>query len=482
MATISTNLLSLSTQQHQMRAQNQLSKAIERLSTGQRINAASDDAAGQAKANRMTANINADRQIGRGINDGISLAQTAEGGLDGINGLLQRARELAVQSANGTLSDDDRAAINREFFTLRDEIDRIAAGTEIFGKTPLAGEPELTGTPLGNTPHVVDVFDDGSQSYSSGVKAIAYVPAGTTNFQLTINSYNQDDDLQVFTADGKHLVGTPLEGATADYTWSHNGVTDRATATSQLLTEADGFDSGATYDDSNFVDATGSYNSGGAVTNTYNGMTITYTGDGDRTAATTDGEFNNGRLNGSEASQTVERIRVDTVSENLLLFVSGEGSFTANATWDTLPETQYANGETPFNTDTEIVMNADYGQALDTLTIESTPADSEALGIAGTALDPIEKAREALAELDSAMLTVDGYRSQYGAIQNRLEGAMDAAANRATITEAARSRIMDADYAVETSNMTRAQIVSQASNAMLAQANQTPEAMLSLLR
>ncbi|MCM2130091.1 flagellin [Larsenimonas rhizosphaerae] len=482
MATITTNTLSLTTRQHQTRVNDQLSNAIERLSSGLRINSARDDAAGQAMANRMQTNLNADRQISRGMSDGISLAQTAEGGLDRINDLLQRGRELAVQSANGTLSDPDRATLNQEFLSLRAEIDRISGSTEIFGKTPLAGEAALTGIKLGDTPHVVDVFDDGSQSYSSGVKAIAYVPAGTTNFTLNINSYNQDDDIQLFTTDGKHLIGTPVNG-TSDYTWTHNGITDGATATTQLLNTSDGFDPGATYDDSQFVDATGSYSRpGAAATNNYNGMTIGYSGDGDRTAPATDPEFNNGRLNGSETSETVETLTVDNVTENLILFMSGEGSFTASASWDTLPGTYMKDPNAAASSDTDIVMSADYGSAMSTLTIKATPSDSKSLGIDNTALDPIEKAREAMAELDNAILKVDDYRSQYGAAQNRLEGAIDTVSDKRTITSAAQSRIMDADYAQESSRMTRARIISDAANAMLAQANQVPDAMLSLLK
>ena len=115
MAVINTNLTSLGSQQSLKKSQSWLATSMERLSSGLRINSAKDDAAGQGVANRMQANINAHSTIARGINDGISLMQTAEGGLDSINEMLQRGRELAVQAATGTLSDSDRTAIQNEF-------------------------------------------------------------------------------------------------------------------------------------------------------------------------------------------------------------------------------------------------------------------------------------------------------------------------------------------------------------------------------
>ncbi len=139
-----------------------ITTAMERLSSGMRINSAKDDAAGQGIANRMQANINAHSTIARGMNDGISLMQTAQGGLDSINGLLQRGRDLAVQAATGTLSDSDRIAIHNEFIQIREQIDYTAINTEAFVKTPLAGPlpeaeppPEVIPDHLGDTKSIL---------------------------------------------------------------------------------------------------------------------------------------------------------------------------------------------------------------------------------------------------------------------------------------------------------------------------------------
>ncbi|MGY2463752.1 flagellin N-terminal helical domain-containing protein [Vreelandella sulfidaeris] len=138
MAVINTNLLSLNGQNQLQRSQSAMETAIERLSSGLPINSAKDDAAGQAIANRMESNLRAGSALTCGINDGISLMQTAEGRLDSINALLQRSSELAIQSTKDTLSDAERSSINAEYQQLAEEIDRLAFSAEAFGKTPLA--------------------------------------------------------------------------------------------------------------------------------------------------------------------------------------------------------------------------------------------------------------------------------------------------------------------------------------------------------
>lgn len=226
MPVINTNLLSLRAQQNQGRASNGLSTSLERLASGLRVNSAKDDAAGQAIANRMESNLRANDQITKGINDGISLMQTAEGGLDGINEILQRARELSVQAANGTLSESDRSAINQEYHQLRDEIDRIAGDTEIFGRYPLAPSevPEdIPAPPSGEVESLLSLFGTSGTTLSgqpSGVKSVGFIPEGAKNVTITVDGLEgAEDDIQIFTRDGKHLVGTPVVGDDADTTW-----------------------------------------------------------------------------------------------------------------------------------------------------------------------------------------------------------------------------------------------------------------------
>jgi len=233
-----------------------LSQTIERLSSGLRINSAKDDAAGQAIANRMFANINADSAISRGLDDAISLAQTAEGSLSDIGTMLIRAKSLAIQAANGTLSPSDRDSINAEYQQILANITQVSEQTEIFGQYPLATDkPILPPQLIGDVAPLSTKFPVSGTDYtfSSGIIPLAYIPTGSKDITISIDSLGLDDDIQLFTRDGKHLTGTPLSGPDADYTWVSRGITDDAKATASVLKTKNGFSSGAVYDDSQLI-------------------------------------------------------------------------------------------------------------------------------------------------------------------------------------------------------------------------------------
>nr|WP_298523218.1 flagellin [uncultured Halomonas sp.] len=473
MTTINTNLMAQQSLIHRDSAQSSLATALERLSTGLRINSAKDDAAGLAIANRMEADQRAGSQVSRGINDAISLTQTAEGGLNGINDLLQRSRELAVQAANGTLSDADRATINEEYLQLRDEIDRIAMTTEAFDKYLLApSTPPSYDTQLGDIKSIRSIEYPDDTYFDSGVVPLAFIPAGSTGVTLTTDSLGRDDDIQLFSRDGKHLVGTPVRASDTDPVWVENGITDGASLASEIFTEANGFPAGTSYDDSALLENNTNYDPAGGVTGTYNGMTFTYSGDGDRFGSTPNDGHN-------ASNRVVERVSIDTVTEPIFVVVAGSGQFTLDVEWQYMPGGD--TGPRPTSEGVEVVMSAGFGEKPQTLTIEPTPADSTSLGLERIRLDPREEALKALAAFDGAMAQVDGYRGQYGALNNRFEGAIENLAQQQVNTAAAKSRIEDADYAQETSQLARAQILQQASTSLLAQANQLPQNVLSLL-
>ncbi|SDT96348.1 flagellin N-terminal helical domain-containing protein [Geopseudomonas guangdongensis] len=483
MLNIKTNIPGLQSLNNLKAVQKRMSSAMEGLSSGLRVNSAADDAAGLSIANRMTANLRASDKLTQGINDGISLMQVAEGGLNSINEILQRSRELAVQAANGTLSDGDRASINAEYKQLKAEIDRISRGTEAFGKHPLApGLPEPTTAILGNTPPLGQKFpvSGSGGSFSSGIVSTAYVPAGAKNVTLTIDSLGADDDIQLFARDGTHLVGTPLLGADADIVWMQRQVTDGASAKNLVLTTENGFLPTASYSDAQLLQGPATYDASGGATGTYNGMTFTYSGDGDRYEDALTGGYNNG----SNGANRVERLNIDEATEDLVLLVVGQGAFTATVTWDTMPSPTVTPPPPPppLSTPTEILLSASYGNRPDSVTIEPTPSDSASLGLADVELDPIEKAREALSKLQQAMNKVDRYRGQYGALSNRFEGAIVNLVQEKISTASARSRIVDADYAKLSAELVRTQILQQAGTAMLSQAGQLPQAALTLLR
>lgn len=462
-----------------------LSQAIERLSSGLRINGAKDDAAGQAIANRMTANLNANNVITNGMKDGLSLMQTAESGLNAINNLLQRGRQLAVQAANGTLSDTDQTSLNGEYQQIKEEIDRIASSTQIFGRYPLApAEPGPQPAKLGNTLPLAEKFPvpNINHQFPSGVISLAYIPAGAKNITITIDSLSADDDIQLFARDGRHLAGTPAEGTDADIVWSANGVTDESTMNTAVITQDNGFLPGATYSADSLLQA-GEYNINTGAQTTYQGMTITYSGDGDRFEDANTGGFNDGNVG---AANRLEKIHIDEVTEDLIVIVVGSGVFTSNASWDELPTpTEPAPPQppsVPISKETTFVVGSSFGDALQTVTINPTPADSQSLGLSSVTLGTPEQASAALATFDNALKTLDGYRSEYGSQMNRFESVTAVLSQEKVAISAARSRILDADYAIEVSAMTKSQILQQASLSVLSQANQQSGNVLKLLQ
>ncbi|WP_298019092.1 FliC/FljB family flagellin [uncultured Castellaniella sp.] len=365
---INTNYLALVSQNNLNKSQSSLGSAIERLSSGLRINSAKDDAAGQAIANRFTANIKGLTQAARNSNDGISIAQTTEGALNEINNNLQRIRELSVQAANGTNSDSDLASIQAEVRQRLDEINRVSAQTQFNGVRVLAQNGALTIQVGANDSETIDV---NLQQINATTLGLGDFSVRSTVLEADLAAPAaadlQDDDSQTpanFTANVTKADGT-------DY------------AAADILE-----DTGGNY----YVkDSDGSYRSAT--------FTITTGTAGD----------------GSDSSFSL------TVGEKV----------------------------------TNIVTDA---------------------------ADVVTKTTSPLAALDSALQKVDSLRSDLGAIQNRFESTIANLNNTVNNLSAARSRIEDADYAVEVSNMTRAQILQQAGTAVLAQANQVPQTMLSLLR
>jgi flagellin len=300
-AVINSNLLSLNAQRNASSAQSSLATSMQRLSSGLRVNSARDDAAGLAIAERMNSQVKGMNVAIRNANDGISLSQTAEGALGKVNDMLQRMRELAVQSANGTNNTDDRTALNNEFTQLQSEITRLSTNTTFNGQAVLTNTTSF-------------------------------------NFQVGANATAND----TITISGQNMLGTV-------------------------------------------------------------------------TAA--------GKNDGALAE-------------------------VANAT----------------NTDISNVGAAGTGTTFDAYA-----------GATKGALDSIAKIDQAIAQVNVA-------RSTFGAAQNRFDAVIESLGTAVENQSAARSRIMDADYAMETANLSRAQILQQAGTAMIAQANQQPQQVLSLLR
>ena len=434
MAVINTNYLSLVAQGNLNKSQSALGSAIERLSSGLRINSAKDDAAGQAIANRFTANIKGLTQATRNANDGISIAQTTEGALNEINNNLQRIRELSVQAANGTNSESDLKSIQDEITQRLGEIDRVSEQTQFNGVKVLA---------KGATDLSIQVGANDNEQIDIGLKEISSNTLNLTGFTVERKALNVGDaiDLTGQLASSAGDDGIDLSGAITQLNAALGTSYDADDVTLHAVQDSDG----AVVADSYVIRAGGE---------TY-AATFTLgagTGDSDDVTIATAGATVTNR-DGTTSTFAGALIKVGYNSDEtstLQTYASFGG--------DNYKVTSASTGTT--------------GYAAVTGATVTNPDDI--FDGAGTA--------NALKKLDVALATVDSLRGELGAVQNRFESTIANLANTVTNLSAARSRIEDADYAVEVSNMTRAQILQQAGTSVLAQANQVPQTVLSLLR
>jgi flagellin len=418
---INTNYLALVSQNNLNKSQSALGTAIERLSSGLRINSAKDDAAGQAIANRFTANIKGLTQAARNSNDGISIAQTTEGALNEINNNLQRVRELSVQAANGTNSDSDLKSIQDEINQRLSEIDRVSNQTQFNGVRVLASDNDLD----------IQVGANDNELISIGLKQINSDKLGLDGFQV-----QNKTELTAAVTNGN--VGPAFTSYTiaADA----NGTPETAEGLYALK------------DGSGYVVKTSSG---------YYAATTTTVTAGDLAVTGWDSS------GGATAAADVDVAGGDIKSGNATIALTGGTAY--HAILD-------KNGASTGN---YVTLEAD-GKYYD-LSFDAAGAGTKATE-ASALVVTTDRTVNALDALDKALSKVDSLRSDLGAIQNRFESTIANLNNTITNLSAARSRIEDADYAVEVSNMTRAQILQQAGTAVLAQANQVPQTMLSLLR
>jgi len=422
-----------------------LSTRLERLSSGLRINSAADDSAGLQISNRLASEKKAYTQLNRNLNDGISYAQIAEGGLQESAAILQRMRQLAIQSQNGINNVNDRAALDKEFQQLKNALNGIAYNTEAFNRLPLVDDSDLLSA---NVPSISDTFTNGvNQSMTSGLRSIAYIPAGSTNIQINLNDNGANDDIQVFTVDGKHLAGTPLSAGT----WNSNGISNSTSIESTFFLPTNGYEPTASYDDSNLLTI------GSA---TIDGNSISFTGD----------QNASGNLN--------ETLTIASNAQPLIISVIGSGAFNVTASWTSLGN---EGGPTFTLGPVDITATNQLGVGTDFIELTKTPATLTDLGLDGTSLQNESDAESALERIDSALQLVSESRAFYGAKINQMASAIRNNAIGFENISRAHSQITDADFASETALLTQAQIVEQASISVRAQAKSSDEQVLGLL-
>ena len=478
---INTNIASLDAQRNLNASQSSLQTALQRLSSGLRINSAKDDAAGMAIASRMTAQINGMDQAVRNANDAISLSQTAEGSINEITNNLQRMRELSVQALNASNSASDRATIDAEVQQLKSEVDRVAQTTTFNGVKLLDGSFSSQSFQVGaNAGETIAISSIASMRTTALGQGYGASQTGTT---LTASTGITGTGQLTFTANGKTYdvyQGTAIGGdaqsiANAVNSAGVTGLTATAVATTTTGTYA----------------ATTSA-AGGTATLTINGkaLALTLTAVGTTDVANTIGVINqNSAATGVSAVASGSGIKLTAVDGRNITTAFALGTATNMALQDiglgTVAATTYSKYNLSYSGDSTLAALTIGGSAAATVSGQAggtlTPATT---GTQVAQLDVLNvaDANAALAAIDNALTTANSARASLGAYQNRFTSAVNNLQTTSENLTASRSRIQDADFAAETAAMTRGQILQQAGTAILAQANSLPNSVLSLLK
>ena len=505
---INTNVASLNAQRNLNTSQTGLATSLQRLSSGLRINSAKDDAAGLAISQRMTAQINGLNQATRNANDGMSLAQTADGALSEITNNLQRIRELAVQSANATNNSADRGALDQEVQQRLAEIDRIASQTAFNGQKVLDGSFGTAVFQVGaNVGETISVGLSTSMRYTAIGKTADYVGGSTYSTSNAIGQQGagvdttalSSGDVTIAIGSGQAVsVGAAVAG-------SGNGQT-----TASAYAKANAVNSAGIAGLTATADTTVQFNLAATAVAatvadydlTINGATVYSNYDATVNGAITADQLvsainSNSATSGVTASYDSSNTRVTlTASDGRNIAISQGNTVTANQGFGAIEGTNNSSntatmaaaaGATTSNTYVGSIRLS----AADTITVGGTAArigfTATGYALGASALNSanvttVANANTTINRIDAALTTVSNLRSTFGAMQNRFESTIANLQAGSENLSASRSRIQDTDFAAETAAMTRNQILQQAGVAMLAQANALPNNVLTLLR
>ncbi|KJV36285.1 flagellin [Luteibacter yeojuensis] len=480
--TINTNVMSLNAQRNLSTSQTKLSSAIERLSSGNRINSAKDDAAGLAISTRMTTQINGLNRAVQNANDGISLSQTTESALDEVTNNLQRIRELAVQSTNASNSSSDRAALDAEVQQRLSEVTRIATQTNFNGMKVLDGSANQLSFQVGaNVGEVITVgLDKGMKANQvgqlavgsatptftgsaavAGTKGTTVAGSATTNFDFSTTNAS-------FTVAGK----------TVNLTGNYNNAAGLATEINNQLSAA-----------------------GAGVTASQTGGTFTFTNDANGATSPTVAGTDAATLFGTTTS-TAGTADVPAGAASSLTLAAGALTLKVgdNAAFD-------ISGTFKSTQDLADAINAKSGEGVNAYVAQDGSlkfASSQKMTVGGTgaagagftagdvavsttstladaSVKTVDGANDTINRIDAALQSVSDLRSTLGAVQNRFESTISNLQNISQNLTSSKSAITDADFAQETANMSSAQILQQAGVSVLATANQSQQIVTKLL-
>ncbi|MBT0569530.1 flagellin [Curvibacter sp. CHRR-16] len=502
-STINTNVQSLNAQRNLAASQSSLGTSMQRLSSGLRINSAKDDAAGLAIAERMTSQVRGLNQASRNANDGISLAQVAEGALGSASSTLQRIRELAVQSANATNSASDRAALNAEVNQLNAELQRIAQTAQFNGQNILDGSFTSATFQVGanaNQTIIATTGDFRTSKYGnfrigSDVAATAGGPgdlvmgsvAGLRKTQSTavadINGASPmvaDPTFRIDGGAGSAVIGI-TEGQSARSlaaAINSKAGTTGVTASAHTQTDLTNFQAHSSYTlqlrSNNGTPTSISFSVGNL---TPDGLSAAVSAFNDKSSST----GVSARINSDGNGVTL----VNESGEDIVL-ANTDGGSTLNVGETTIPNggnlAAYVTGSLTLDSDRSFgIAAADPGGSGASFFLAASAA-SQLQPVDTLDVTTVESSTRTLSTVDAAISVIAAQRAKFGALQSRFESTITSLQTMSENVSASRSRIQDADFAQETANLSRTQILQQAGTAMVAQANQLPQGVLALLK
>ncbi|WP_075792887.1 flagellin N-terminal helical domain-containing protein [Massilia putida] len=480
---INTNIASLNAQRNLSTSQASLQTSIQRLSSGLRINSARDDAAGLAISDRMTSQINGMTQATRNANDGVSMSQTAEGALSSSGDILQRIRQLAVQSSNASNTSSDRQALQTEVTQLGSELNRIAQTTSFNGQNLLDGSMGTAtfqvGANAGQTIQaaganfLTNVY--GNNNMVADEVAVSGTATNAKASSLTVNGSIGTATITTATTDTAKSIAANINNNTGS-----TGVTATAKTTASL---ALGVNSSYqfTMQSDNGSPVTISFSTGATVNSAtdYAAGISAINAQTANTGVTAEYDQKNNSIKLTNSTgNDINLVNSAAVGTFNVASYTATGSLTTVNDMKAAAAKSFINGTVTLDSTNSFSMtDAGSGFAL-----SAGGTSSKLQSVASIDISSYSGAQTAIKIADAALSAVDKQRAQFGALENRFSSTISNLASSNENLSASRSRITDTDFASETANMTRAQILQQAGTSMLAQANSLPNGVLSLLR
>jgi flagellin len=485
---INTNVASLNSQRNLSTSQSQLNTSIQRLSSGMRINSAKDDAAGLAISDRMNSQIKGMTQATRNANDGVSMAQTAEGALSSSGDILQRVRELAVQSSNASNSASDRKALQTEVTQLTSELNRIANTTEFNGQKLMDGSMGTANFQVGaNAGQLISMtganFNTSTYGNNQVAQDAAAIKADGTTSALSAGVTTISGSL------GSAVITTAASDETAktlaakiNNKSGDTGVT--ASARTDVLLKTDTATENNSYalniksDNGDDIKVSFSISGAGTKAEDYAAAVSAFNAQTAKTGVTAQYDTAGGLKLTNASGNDIEIGNANDAAGPVISMATYTAAGTASTAQNVAgAASAIANGRITLDSEKSF-------STLDTGTGTgfALSGPSTLKSVANLDVSTFDGAQAAIKIADAALSAVNGQRAEYGALQSRFESAISNLSSSTENLSASRSRIVDTDFASETAKMTRGQILQQAGTSMLAQANSLPNGVLSLLR